>query len=162
MIKDRVLIIWAYILELMITGIIYGTLIRVYGNEFMMDVLENYWRTFTTISGILFGCSVALLIFLGQMLASEFGKYLRWRKADFHYLRAFQIQTMLFFVAAVSPISVALGRNHIIFHGTWLVLLYAGVNGFTVVSNIVGLIRLRQKFRSEYDVFKMQIDEDKE
>lgn len=160
--NKRSIIYWAYVVELLLVCLIYGIMMVTIGNERLVRVIQDNWATFSTIAGVLFAGGLAVLLYMFQILDSEFGKYLRWQKADGHYLRAYQVQTLLFLIAAGLPVATAFGHNNIIAHSAWLFLLYACVNGITLVQNTVEIVRLRQKFMAEYDAIKTQMTEGKD
>jgi len=158
--RDGVILTWAYAVEFFLVGAIYGVMLHFAGANKLIEVMEKNWPTFSTIAGVLFASGLAAFLFFAQLLDSEFGKYLKWRKADGHYLRAYQVQVLLFLLAAGIPAALAFGRHDLIGHGAWVVFLYACVNGLTVVRNTVQIVRLRQKFQVEHDAILAEIDKD--
>jgi len=158
--RDHPIVIWGYLVELLLVGAIYGSLLIVIGRQRLSMVVQNHWQVFSVISGALFTAGVAALLYFAQVLHSEFGKYLNWRNADYHYLRAYQIQAVLFFVAGGVPVAVAFASSDVVKHLAWLVFLYACVNGITVVRNTVELVRLHQKFRSKHDALLAEMKKD--
>ena len=131
------------------------------GDERLRAVMNDHWPVFSTITGVFFAAGVAVILYLGQILDSEFGKYLNWRRADAHYLRGCQVQTVLFLVASVCPVIATLASYSWVTGVAWCVFLYACINGVTVVRNTVELLGLRQKFRSEYDSIVAQMDSER-
>ncbi|MDA8086721.1 MAG: hypothetical protein M0Z75_08485 [Nitrospiraceae bacterium] len=158
--KSSIVISWAYAIELLLVCLIYGSMMIIIGTGRLVGVLQDDWTTFSAIAGGLFAGGLAVLLYIAQMLDSDFGRYLRWRKADNHYLRAYQIQVVLFLIAAGLPIAAAFGKNNIVAHSAWLIFLYALINGLTIVQNTVEIIRLRQKFMAEYDTIKAQMGQE--
>jgi hypothetical protein len=148
---DGPVVIWGYAVEALFAGVVYGCMILLIGSDRLVVVMSAHWQVVSTIAGMLFAAGLAAIFYLDRVLDSEFGKYLHWRKADLHYLRAYQIQTVLFLIAAGLPIAAILQNHELVAHLAWCIFLYACINGLTVVQNIVGLVRLRQKFRSEHD-----------
>lgn len=159
--RDEILLSWGYAVEGVLVAVAYGVMVLAIGDEKLLTVMSDHWPVFSTIAGVLFAAGVAVILYLGQMLDSEFGKYLNWRRADSHYLRGFQIQTVLFLIAGGVPIIATLQSNAWVTHLAWCVFLYACINGVTVVRNTVELVRLRQKFRSEHDSIVAQMDRER-
>ncbi len=149
--RHRLTILWAYFIELALVLIIYCMMHWRIGSDRLGNVIQENWQAFSTIGGVLFAGGLAALLFVGQLLGTDFGKYMAWRKADRYYLNACKVQTILFLIAAILPFGAALGRIRAIGHAAWVLFLYACVNGITLVVNTVDLVRLRQKFYSEYN-----------
>jgi len=160
--RDDAILRWAYLVELLLVGLIYGGMLVGLGQERLVNVIQNHWQVFSTTAGALFAIGVGAIFYFAQMLEPDFGRYLHWRKADMQYLRAYQIQALLFFAAACTPIAAIVGNNAVVGHVAWIMCLFSCVNGITIVQNTVGLVRLRQKFRSKHDALVAEMKRESE
>ena len=140
--RDGTILTWAYAVELILVGLLYTLMLHFVGAEKLVNVIEKHWQVFIGIGVAFLAVGIALSIWFWQGLEGEFGKYLKWRKADGHYLRAYQFQVVLFLFATVFPALMAFGRNDLIAHTTWCALVYASVNGLTIVNNTVKIVGL--------------------
>lgn len=160
--RDRAILTWAYLVEALLVILIYCVMIAFLGHERLVGVIQSYWQVFSATAGGLFAVGVGAVCWFSQMLESDFGKYLHWRKADMQYTRAYQIQTVLFLVTAVAPMTAMFGDNAAAGHVAWITCVYAFVNGITVVQNTVGLVRIRQEFRSKHDAIVTEMTKESE
>jgi hypothetical protein len=143
---------WGYIGEILLTAILYS-FFQWYGfGPKLGEVLNGNWPMLSAPAGVLFAAGIGALIFFAQSLDSPFGKYLGYLKADGHYLRAFKLQSLVFLIATLVPVLAEFWRNRVITHVSWLLFLYACINGITLVTNVVDIVKLRQKFLFEYDL----------
>jgi len=154
--------IWGYLVELLLVGLAYIGLLAAFGEGRLENVVTSHWQTFCVVAGVLLGVGFTGLLFFGNVLQSEFGKYLKWRKADERYLHAYRAQAILFLCAVIAPLAGTFLGYRFMTHVTWIVALYAGVNGLTVIVNTGWLIKLRLKFRWERDAFLAETHEDDE
>lgn len=143
---------WGYLVEVILAGILYFVLSWKGFDLKLSKVLHEHWPMLSTIAGVLFAAGLAALIFFAQALDSPFGKYLGWLRADGHYLRVFKFQCLVFLIAAILPGFTELWQDPVIAHASWLLFIYACINGLTLVTNVVDIVRLRQKFLLEHDI----------
>lgn len=160
--RHRRLKAWGYIVEFIAVGVIYGPILFFAGEKHLDSLLQKNWAACSGIAATLFAAALAGLIYMAQAFASEFGKYLKWLgEADESYIKAYQIQTLLFLMAGIVPPIAAFLKNDIVVHIAWITVLYAVINGMSLIDNTVWLIRMNLKFRVEYDAAMLQEDEKK-
>ncbi len=86
---------------------------------------------------------------------TEFGKYLHYRKVDNAYIIAFVIIIMTNFILLILSIVVnVFNKNSLLLIVFFYLLIYGLINFVTLISNVSGLIRLRNKFQTEFDKHK--------
>jgi len=153
-------VVWAYVVEIILGILVYVLLLVTVGPQFLGDVLSDHWATFCTVGLALFAAGFAGLVCFARFLDSEFGKYLKWRGADEHYLRAYVVQEVMFLGAVLASFATAVLRYGFLVHVTWLILLGATVNSLTVLINTRDLIRLRQQFVCQRDAIAKDMHED--
>jgi len=152
--KRHWLLSWGYLGEIVLTALLYGLLVLIGLTDQLRAIMLDHWGVVSTISGVLLGIGSGALLFLAQELNSEFGKYLAYLKADTDYLRAFQIQAVVFFLATLTPAVSAFWKDVYAIHFAWVLFIYACLNGLTLLTNVEKIVRLRQKFLIEYDKAK--------
>jgi hypothetical protein len=150
------LIFWAYAVEVLLTLLIYGLLLLYMGNAKAVNLIHEHWGVVLTVAGIIFGVSVAILIWYYQVIDSEFGKFLQWRKVDIQMRRVFQFQTILPFVTICVTVSVAVVQLAVLAHILLFLLLYTCLNCVTVILNMGQISHLKQHFRLQYDLLKSE------
>ena len=144
-------ILWAWSGEFLLILISYSLLLCYLGSDQIINIVYEHCKVLSTISGLILGVSVVILICYYQSLDSDFGKYLAWRKVDDQFLRIFQYQTILPFLATVGPFAAVQIKVNILTHFIGILFLYTCINELSVITNIGHIIRLKQKFRREYD-----------
>lgn len=157
--QHRRVILWAYGVELLLSGILYALAILLFSSKKIVGIMLENWSLFSTIAGILFAAGIAMLIYVFQFLNSDFGKYLSYKKVDQNYLHSYQMQAILFFIAIGLPVVSFFLKSSLIAHLSWLAAIYAIVNGLTNIRNTVELVKLQQRFILEFERIKAQMSE---
>lgn len=149
--KDTRVVAWSYTVELLFVALAYGGIVVFLGEARVIKIIQEHWSVFSATAGGLFAIGFGAIIYFSQILESDFGKYLHWRKADVTYMHAYQVQAALFFSACGAPAILIFSDYALLAHFAWVVYIYACVNAITIVQNTVALIHLKQKFLSEWN-----------
>ena len=155
------MLLWGYVVEILLAAFLHGLLLLIVGLSPLATVVGNYWMALSAMAAMLFAAGIAALIYVAQSFNSDFGKYMRYRKADRHYLRAFEFQTLVFLLAGILPVGTLFTSNRGFIHLVSLSFLYALVNGISLVHNMVGLVSLNQKFQFDQAVVASPRDSEK-
>ena len=142
----RLLIGYAYLIEFFITMVIYGVSMHYHLGEAIVAVIRRYWQAIATISGLLFGASVAFSIYFAHLQNTEFGRYLRFKKADSHYLSGFRFQSLLFFVMIVLSAFSGIIESLVWAHMLFVITTYTLINGVTIVQNTYWIAKLNGQY----------------
>lgn len=146
------LICWIWAVEVLLSLTIYATLLFRNSYENIALIAFANWGKLLAISGIILGISVAILIYYYQILDSEFGKYLSWRKVDGLFRNIFQFQTILPLITICWLLMTSLIQSRLLANIIWILFVYTCINSLTLIINIGKIIYLKQKFQSEYDI----------
>lgn len=150
MVKNRFVILWAYLVEVILTGLLYGL-------SFLLWDFEKIAGFFIKVSGstnftaIMLASSIAFFWTFYSHSNTDFAKWLYQKKVFPTYLRAFLsaiaiflLTTMAFIVTQATQSKVAA----VIFGGLFILSM---INVFSFFKNIVDIMKLNITFNIMLD-----------
>jgi len=145
------MIVWAYAIEIILVVALYVLAVALgYENTILLILKKtaNYWITL----------SIALLALSGGLFwtyyaqsNSDFARWLEWKKANTVYTKAFIFPVFLYFACVISFIGLSVSSNIWLNRICLCLFLFGIVNFYNMFINVSNLIRLRAKFRIEFD-----------
>ncbi len=150
--KDIAIIIWAYLGEVILASLAYGSVIKLWDynklTEFIITTSDGLSSKFTA---IMFAGSIAFFWSFYSHSDTDFAKWLYKKKAFSVYLKAFLYAIIIFLSATLALVVTQATRNTLAAAiSGWLVVL-AIINMATFVWNIVELIKLNIVFNIKLD-----------
>jgi hypothetical protein len=149
--KDRLLTIWAYAVEIVATILVYIALVTWVGTIAIASYVNRTLGDWKTGLGIAFGAAIALWAAFFALLATDFGHELKKRGSATMYSAAIVFSMLVFLGTFLFLIALPRDFSSATAQLVALVLIYATINCFTMVLNLHGLLRLWQdwvRFRS--------------
>lgn len=115
------------------------------------DVLHSVAGKLAIVTGGLAAASFGTLsIYFGQT-SSEFGKYLSWRGVSTAYLVAFGVAAVYQVVCTVCLVFMTAFKSNLLSALCVFMLAMSLANVVSMITNLVSIIRLRDRFNEERD-----------
>jgi hypothetical protein len=148
MVRDRLLVSWAYLVEILLVSALYSLTLLLFTprklTEFVLGTANNWASTVD----VLLGASIALLIMMvANILFTTFGDELRKRAAVSVYLWGFGTPVLIFFSTTVALKLATWSQDWRVAHFAFLTLLYSAVNTITLIKNTIELAQLYSVYR---------------
>ena len=147
--RHRHVIAWAYIGELLVSGLVFAITVYLVEPElFFAKVVEtaSHW---SVLFGVFLTVSVGAFWGYFTQTGGEFGRWLRWRGADRAYTYSFAFPILIHLCAVVVFIVTATSKSVVIAKIALFVGIYSLLNFLTQVGNGVSYMNLRSQFLDE-------------
>ena len=142
MIKYGEKVIRGYINIIVLTILLIVILHMIWSGKNIIDFINNTATEWASLAGIIFTVSIAMWLTYVNVSATEFGDYLRLKKAAEHYSNALLFQIIVHFTTTVMLI-IALGvSNSLIATISMYLLMFSLVNIITMMNNARDLMKL--------------------
>jgi hypothetical protein len=150
--KDIIIIIWAYLGEVILAALFYGLVLKFWDynklTDFIIKTSDGLSSKFTA---IMFAGSIAFFWSFYSHSNTEFSKWLYKKKAFNVYLKAFLYAIVIFLSTTLALVVTQATHNSLVAAiAGWLFVL-AMINMATFVWNIVGLMKLNILFNIKLD-----------
>lgn len=115
------------------------------------DVLHHVAGKLAVVTGIVTAASFGTLSIYFSQTSSEFGKYLSWRGVSTAYLVVFGVAAVYQLLCTVCLVFMTAFKSSILSALCVFMLALSLANIASMITNLVSIIRLRDKFNNERD-----------
>lgn len=142
-------ITWAYLVEPLLAGLLYGVAAWFIGFKQVACFIQQTGAAWANMTGVLFAASLTIWVAFVNVTTSDFGGYLRFKKVYGAYSAAFVFAMFVFFfstallIIATANLPVLWGNIALGF------LIYAAITVITMVRNATGLVKAHATFKAE-------------
>lgn len=156
LVKNILIILWAYLIEVILAGLIYGFSFLLWDFDqiasFFISTADSWVTKFTAI--MLTG-SIAFFWTFYSRSDTDFAKWLYQKKAFNTYLRAFLTAIAVFLVTTIAFVITQITQNEIAAVISGGLFILSVVNVYSFFKNIVGIMKLNI-------VFNIKLDQEKQ
>ncbi len=115
------------------------------------DVLHDVAGKLAIVTGGLAAASFGTLSIYFSQTSSEFGKYLSWRGVSIAYLVAFGMAAIYHVICTICLVFMTAYKSNVLAALCVFMLAISFANLVSMITNLVSIIRLRDKFNNERD-----------
>ena len=142
--KDQLLTTWAYAGEFIAAALLSMALFLLIGPPVVSGWVFARKQDLMVLTITAAGVSGVIFAAFFAVLSSEFGKKLRLKNVATLYATAFAFPLLVFLGASASMGAVSKGTDTILLKIATFMLVYSLLNCYTMVKNVIGLVKLWQ------------------
>jgi hypothetical protein len=145
--KNKLLILWAYLAEVILTSLVYGLIFFIWDFDQLADFFiktSDGWVTKFT--AIMLAGSIAFFWTFYSNSNTDFAKWLYQKQAFNNYLRAFLTTIGVFLVTTISLVITPIAKNKVLAVISGGLLILSVINIFSFFKNIADIIKLNIVF----------------
>jgi hypothetical protein len=154
--KNKLLILWAYLAEVMLAALAYALIFLIWDFDQLADFFiktSDSWGTKFT--AIMLAGSIAFFWTFYSHSNTDFAKWLYQKQAFNTYLRAFLTAIAIFLVTTIALIITPIAKNKVVAVITGGLLILSVINIFSFFKNIVDIMKLNI-------VFNIRLEQEKQ
>lgn len=140
-------IVWGYLVELMLSGLLYAGAWWLWGFSAIHAFIEKTASEWAALTGTLFAASLAIWLTFVNIRATSFGDYLDRQRAVGVYSAAFVTAMVVHLAATICLITAKGSQEMVVAQVALALMLYGGINLITLIRNASGLVTLYSTFR---------------
>lgn len=152
MAKNILIILWAYLVEVILTVLVYGLSFLIWDFDqiasFFINTADSWVIKFTT---IMLAGSIAFFWTFYSRSDTDFAKWLYQKKAFNTYLRAFLTAIAVFLVTTIVLVITQITQNKIVAAISGGMFILSLINVFSFFKNIVDIMKLNIAFNIKLD-----------
>ena len=143
MTSDRFLIGWGYAVEVILVGVLYAGVLVIWSPQVLTAFVLGTAGGWASTTEVLLAASFAfLLAMFVNVMFTDFGEYLRVRRAALTYLGSYAFDVLIFLATTLVLKLTSWVKDWRVAHIAFLLLIYSCVNATTMVRNTIGLAEL--------------------
>jgi hypothetical protein len=154
--KNKLLILWAYLVEVILAGLAYGLIFLIWDFDQLADFFiktSDSWGT--KFIAIMLAGSIAFFWTFYSHSNTDFAKWLYQKQAFNTYLRAFLTAIAVLLVTTIALVITPIAKNKLVAVISGGLLILSAINIFSFFKNIVDIIKLNI-------VFNIKLEQEKQ